>query len=154
MGEEAVAIQRRITACFAGRIDRDCVSCFGHHTKKGRCCFGLRYDSRDTVECLPCKHRSACAFETSRHSGVVTGPNIGDSIRPPMTPTWSAPSSAQTRTASYMERPPAAIYVGDLTTEDTAFATFAKHIVWKALEGFFRGAYEYFYHTSWSHWRP
>jgi hypothetical protein len=128
-------VNRRVAACFSGRIARTCSSCIA----SSRCCFSERFDPDDD-ECVHCIHAEDCKMYSEQQARP-------SALSRPYTATTSIP-----RTVNITREPQVLVdkyhpdrqRLGGIAEPSTPLELFVKQTSWKAVEGFFLGAYEFF----------
>jgi len=143
-----------VSKCLNGERARDCQFCPAHHSKNGKCCFGIRYEHPDAT-CDPCLLNRECALSVRAQvqpqgsrgiiypSRTVTNPQTQVRIGSPTRPVNRAETLRQ-----YGPQPGEALLVNapmevvplQLNPGDNLFVRFLKVSGWGCLEGFFEQA--------------
>lgn len=153
----------KVSQCLNGDRERDCSWCDCHHSRNGKCCFGIRheYNHPDCDACV--LHQDCAALTHGYRAQTQRGPVA--TYAPPR-PVYTntppqQPSGHQVRVATGTRAPTMANYGPqpgepllvpqpirpkplELNPDDNLFTRFWKVTSWGAGEGFFEMAVNFF----------
>jgi len=143
-----------VSQCLNGERSRECQYCPAHHSKNGKCCFGIRYEHPDAT-CDHCLLGRECSMslraqtqpQSSRGiiypSRTVTNPQTQVRVNNPARPMNRAENLRQYGPQpgeALLVQAPVEIMPLQLNPNDNLFVRFLKVSGWGSLEGFFEQA--------------
>ena len=151
----------KISQCLNGDRERDCSWCECHHSKNGKCCFGIRHEFNHP-DCDACVLHQDCAALTHGQRSQAYRPTAA-AYAPPR-PVYATPPQQgghQVRVATGARAPAMTSYGPqqgepllvpqpvrpkplELNPNDNLFVRFMKVSSWGAGEGFFEMAVNFF----------
>ena len=149
-----------VSKCLNGERQRDCQWCPAHHSKNGKCCFGLRHAYNDNI-CDPCILSRECAAichqQPANGSRPVVYPPRVAANQPstqvrvnnpgPYTPSTRAEALHQYgphQGEALLAQAPVEIAPLQLNPDDNLLQRFCKVTAWGAGEGFFEMGLNFF----------